>query len=449
MCSLRYAAAVDYLLSFADLERAGGIGRAGDSFDLARMRRLVVLLDDPDRGRRGVHIAGSKGKSSTAVMIDAILRAHGVRTGRYTSPDLHSKRERISLAGEPIAEDAFAALVQRLLPVVDVLAGEGVRPTTFELMTALAFLAFRDAAVETQIVEVGLGGRLDATNVLDEKDVVVITPLEREHTDILGDDLRAIAREKAAIARSGTPVVMALQPEPAADAVRAACAAIGAPLHEIATTCTVRRTRNAATQEFRVRTPVGDYAVKLPLVGAHQMENAVVAIRAAELWAEASGTNLVSEHVRSGLADVRLPGRVEVIGQRPRVIFDAAHTPGSAKRLAQALRDDLGVREVVLVIGVAADKDAAALAAILAPLATTVVATRSSSPRALDPAALARAFADVGAQSLTDASPERALETARGLAGDRGTVVVTGSFYLVAELRTVVLGHGLPATAGV
>ncbi len=448
---MRYPAAIEYLLSFADLERAGGIGRAGHSFDLSRMRRLLELLGHPEAGRRTVHIAGSKGKSSTAIMVDAILRAHGLRTGRYTSPDLHSKRERVAVGGVPLTEEGFAALVEGLMPVAAALEAEGQRPTTFELMTALAFVAYREAAVDVQVLEVGLGGRLDATNVLDEKDVAIITPLELEHTDILGDDLRLIAAEKAAIARPGVPVVMALQPETAADAVRAACERIGAPLHEVALECAARRGQSGEQQQFRLRTsPPGgaanDYDITLPLAGAHQMENAIVAIRAAELFAERAGLALSPQAVRQALAEVRLPGRVEVVGRRPRVIFDAAHTPGSMRRLVQTLREDLGVRSAVVVIGVSSDKDPAALARILAPVASIVIATSAGTPRSLDPAVLAQAFAGEGCDVQSATSAEDAFDTARAIAGEAGVVVVTGSFFLVAELRAILLGLGLPVS---
>lgn len=437
-----YTSAIEYLLSFADLERAGGIGRAGDAFDLRRMRALLSRLSQPERGRRTVHVAGSKGKGSTAIMTEAILRAHGLRTGLFTSPHLHSYCERVALDGAPIGEQAFADVVAELAPHATAMEAEGMRPTTFELMTALAFVAFRAANAAAQVVEVGLGGRLDATNVLDEKDVCVVAPIGLEHTDILGDDLRTIAAEKAGIARTGVPVVMALQPEPAAEAIRAACASAGAPLHEVAVECAVQRTKGGEQQEFRLRTPLAAYALDLPLAGRHQMENAVVAVRAAELLAERAGFALDPAAVRSGLAGVRIPGRLEAIGQRPRVLFDAAHTAESARRLAEALRDDLGVRQAVVVIGVSSDKDMAKLARALAPLASTVIATRSTHPRAADPSTIARAFIDEGCDAIADPHAESALDSARGIAGEGGVVVVTGSFYLVAELRAILLGLG-------
>ncbi len=437
---MRYAAAIEYLLSFADLERAGGIGRAGDAFDLRRMRALLARLGQPERGRRTVHVAGSKGKGSTAIMTEAILRAHGLRTGLFTSPHLHSYCERVALDGAPIGEQAFADVVAELAPHATAMEAEGMRPTTFELMTALAFVTFRAANLDAQVIEVGLGGRLDATNVLDEKDVCVIAPIGLEHTDILGDDLRTIAAEKAGIVRAGVPVVMALQPEPAAEAIRAACAGAGAPLHEVAVECAAQRTKGGEQQEFRLRTPLATYALELPLAGRHQMENAVVAVRAAELLAERAGFALDPAAVRRALAGVRIPGRLEAIGQRPRVLFDAAHTAESARRLAEALRDDLGVKRAVIVIGVSSDKDMAKLARALAPLASTVIATRSTHPRAADPSAIARAFIDEGCDAIVDPHAESALDSARGIAGEGGIVLVTGSFYLVAELRAILLG---------
>lgn len=439
---MHYATAIEFLLSFADLERAGGIGRAGDTFDLRRMRALLAGLGNPERGRRTAHVAGSKGKGSTATMIEAILRAHGLRTGLFTSPHLHSYCERVALDGATIEEQAFADIVAELVPQAEAMTAQGMRPTTFELLTALSFVAFRAANVDAQVIEVGLGGRLDATNVLDDKDVCVITPIGLEHTDILGPDYRSIAAEKAGIVRAGIPMVMALQPAPAADAIRSGCAAAGAPLHEVAAECAVRRTRGGERQEFRLRTPVATYALELPLAGRHQMENAVVAVRAAELLAERAGFALQPAAVRTALASVRVPGRLEALGHRPRVLFDAAHTAESAGRLAEALRDDLGVRRAVIVIGLSSDKDPEKIARALAPVAGTVIATRSSHPRAADPATVARAFVEQGCEAIIDPAPESAFDAARALAGEDGVVLVTGSFYLVAVLRAILLGHG-------
>ncbi len=435
-----YTEALAFLLSFADLERTGGIGRAGDAFDLGRMRDLLARLQNPERGRRTVHIAGSKGKGSVATMTEAILRAQGLRTGLFTSPHLHSYCERIALDGAPISEEWFADGVARLRPLAEAMIVAGRPPTTFELLTALAFLVFRDEAVDVQVVEVGLGGRLDTTNVLDEKNVCVIMPIGLEHTDILGPDLRSIAREKAGIARAGIPVVMALQPAPAAETIREVCAAIGAPLHEVGQECAARRVRGGEEQEFRSRTPQATYTVTLPLAGAHQMENAIVAIRCVELFLERTGGALSPDTVSRALAEVRIPGRLEALAHRPRVIFDAAHTVESARRIVEALRDDLGVRTAAIVIGVSADKDMAGVARAFAPLSTVVIATRSGHPRAADPVALAAAFRAEGCEARVDEAPASAFDTACALAGESRVVLVTGSFYLVGELRALLLG---------
>ncbi len=204
-----YASAVDYLLSFADFERSSNVRREAEQFALTRITSLLARLDRPQDGRTTVHVAGSKGKGSTAAMIESISRAAGLSTGLYTSPDLHGKNERIRLNGEPISEPAFAVLVEQLRPVIDAeLEATPGRLSTFEILTAMAFVAFRDHNVDIQIVEVGLGGRLDTTNVFREKAVSVITALSREHTEILGDSIEKIAAEKAGIITAGAAVAV-------------------------------------------------------------------------------------------------------------------------------------------------------------------------------------------------------------------------------------------------
>ncbi|HEY8490919.1 MAG TPA: folylpolyglutamate synthase/dihydrofolate synthase family protein [Dehalococcoidia bacterium] len=440
---MTYREALDLLQRVAalDYERAGVATFATTDPQLTRMRALLAHLGDPQQGRRTVHVAGSKGKGSTAAMVAAVLRAAGARTGLYTSPHLHDFRERIVVDGAPIPEEAFAALAGEVAAAGEaVLAAGHGRPTLFELLTALAFLHFRAAEVRWQVVEVGLGGRLDPTNVLDQKEVCVITPLSLEHTAVLGSTLPEIAAEKAAIIRPGNQVVMALQREPAADVVRARCAEVGAALHEVAAECAVRRDRaDADGQEFRLRTPAGLYALRLPLLGRHQVENAAAAVRAAEL-AGAFGPEVRPEHVREGLAEVRWPGRLEVLKRRPLLVVDGAHNVDSARRLRDALHDHFGGRRVILVVGVLRDKDMEGMARELAPAAETVIAVGLRHPRSAAAADVAAAFARAGAVPLTAPDVGAAVDQAWSLAGPEDLICVCGSLAAAAEAREHVLG---------
>ncbi len=406
------------------------------------MRSLLARLGDPHLGRGTVHIAGSKGKGSTAAMVASALRAGGISTGLYTSPHLHRFTERIAVDGEPVSQDDFARLVETLLPQIEAEDASGAFGTvsTFEALTALAFMYFRERNAAWQILEVGLGGRLDATNVFDEKAACVITPVSLEHTAILGDTVAQIAEEKAGIITPGSTVVMSPQREAAADVVRRVCSERGAELVEVALACAMNRTRHDQSgQDLALRTPRATYQLRLPLLGHHQLENAAAAVLALEALA-ARGVEIDDAALREGLASVRWPARIEVLRRKPLVIADGAHNRDSAKRLVQTLRDDLGLRSVTFVTGVSGDKDAGAFAEELTPLAERVVATRSRHPRALDPHALAAAFAEQEAPVAVEEPVGAALDAALAQAEPGGAVVACGSLFVAAEAREHILG---------
>ena len=368
---MQYIEALHFLQQRDDWERTGSPA-AADRWDLRRMRSLLARLGDPHLGRRTVHVAGSKGKGSVAAMAASVLQQAGLRTGLYTSPHLHRFVERIAIDGEAIAPEEFGRLLGQVWPQIEAEDADGTYGaiSTFEALTALAFVAFRERGVEAQVLEVGLGGRLDATNVFDTKDVCVITPISLEHTAVLGDTVAQIASEKAGIITPGATVVMSPQRESAADVIRSVCAKRGAELIETAQACALSRTKHDRDgQEFSLRTPRATYKLRLPLLGRHQLDNAATAA----LVIEALGIDVDDATLRDGLAAVRWPCRIELLKSArggPLVAADGAHNRDSARRLVQALRDDLGVREAVLVIGCSGDKDLGALAEELAPIAT-------------------------------------------------------------------------------
>jgi dihydrofolate synthase/folylpolyglutamate synthase len=437
-----YGEAIRYLYSFANYEFTSLDRASAATLDLRRMRELLARFGDPQRGRHSVHITGSKGKGSTAMMIAEILRRSGHRTGLYTSPHLHRETERVRVDGEPIPETDLVRLVEMLKPEVEAINAAGVhgRLTTFELRTALAFLFFREQNVDWQVIEVGLGGRLDATNVLDQKELCVFTPVSLEHTRILGDTVAQIATDKSGILRRGARAVMGLQRESAADVFRAACAALDVPLEEVAASCRMAPGRaDADSQEMRLRTPRADYRLTLPLLGRHQLENAATAVLAVENL-RGSGVDASPEVVRAALAEVKWPGRLEVIKRRPLLVLDGAHNGDSARRLAQALRAHFSFRRLLLVAGLNADKDVAAFAREFAGLDPEVTATRSRLPRAAPPDDVAAAFRAEGMPARTSPSVAQAVDDALAEAGPADLVCVTGSLYVVAEARGWVLG---------
>jgi dihydrofolate synthase/folylpolyglutamate synthase len=430
------AAAIEYLLSFADFERGG---RFHDRPDLAPVLELLRRLGDPHLGRPTVHIAGSKGKGSVAAMTEAVLRAAGHRTGLYTSPHLHSYCERVRIGGRPISSAVFTRLVSQVRQAVEALAQAlGNRQlVTFDLLTALAFLAFREFAVEVQVIEVGLGGRVDSTNVFPAKDVAVITPISLEHTAILGDTPEKIAREKAGIITPGCSVVMAPQPDAgAAAAIRAAARAAGATLIDVASQCRWQRTPlGIAGQRVAFEGPGLRLETKLPLIGAHQAENAAVALAAAGALRR-RGFSIPEEAMARGLASVRWPGRLEVLATTPLVLADGAHNRDSARRLREALAGDLGAQGVIFIAGSSEDKDVRGLAEEIAPLAAVVIAVRAQHPRAMAPAQVARAFAGLGLEVRVGDTVGGAIETAIAEAGEDGVICLVGSLFVAAEGRT-------------
>ncbi len=461
--ALTYAEAVDYVFGFTNYEFTPLVAAPAGALELARLRSLLRRLGDPQLSARAVHITGSKGKGSTAAMIEALLRKSGARTGLYTSPHLHTPRERIAVDGEPVSEAEFAALVDALRPHADAENATCPSPlTTFELLTALGFLAFREHGCDWQVVEVGLGGRLDATNVLDVKELCVFTPISLEHTAILGPTTAIIAADKAGILRRGASAVTAPQDEQAAAVLRQACAELDVPLSAVAEQCRWSAATPALDgQKAGVRTPRAEYRLGLPLLGAHQVENAVVALRGVELLRPA-GVRLSPEQAAGALASVRWPGRLEVLSLRPLILADGAHNAASAQRLAEALRDLLtgsilplpqghgdgedaweasGPARVrlILTIGTLADKDLDGIAAALAPLAAEVVAVEPGMARARPAGEIAAAFAAQGIPASVAESVAAGLREAIARAGSDGAICVAGSLYTVAEARAALL----------
>ncbi len=429
-----YVAAVDRLLHH------GGYERTGNPADARRFRieHVTALLDRfgrPDR-RHTIHVAGSKGKGSVSAMAESILRAAGAHTLLLTSPDMHQARERIAIDGAPIDYARFAELANRLLDEPE-LAGWSY----FEALTVLGWLAGADAECDWQVVEVGLGGRLDTTNAMLTKEVAVVTPIDLEHTDILGDTIAKIAAEKAGIIIGPCAVVTAPMRASAFEVVRDRAAAMGATLHHVPDECALRMTKQDLDgQSFDLRTPLRTYrGLQLSLLGAHQRENAATAVRAVELALDATGVELPEQAVRSGLAAARWPGRFEVIRRNPVVIIDGLHTPLAARRFREAVRDLAPPRPHVFVAGVLAGKDAEGIAAALVVEGDEVIVAPPTSPRAADAAEIRRAFMEAGAVVQQCSSLADALAMALDRAGGRGTVFVVGSIYTVAEAREQLL----------
>jgi dihydrofolate synthase / folylpolyglutamate synthase len=419
---------------------------------LDRERALVDLLGDPQRAYPVVHVAGTNGKTSVTRMIDALLTEAGLRTGRYLSPHLQRATERISLDNKPVSTARYVEVFREIEPyleMVDAGRGDGPRLSKFEVLTAMAFAAFADAPVEAAIVEVGLGGTWDATNVADGT-VSVVTPIGIDHVEYLGDQLEGIAAEKAGIIKPGSIAVLAAQDARVAAVLAARCVELGVTVARQGLEFGVlRRVKAVGGQLLRLQGLGGAYdEVFLPLHGPHQADNAAVALAAAEaLIGAGAGRPLDPDAVRAAFAAVSVPGRLEPLRGAPTVLVDAAHNPHGARALAAGLAEEFAFRRLVGVIGVLRDKDARGLLAELEPVLHEVVVTAPSSPRALDADELAAIAVEVfGADRVTvETRLDDAVEQAVRLVEEDdpeagpggGGVLITGSVVLAGEARTL------------
>ena len=427
-----YNDALDYLFHFTDYERMHKVKKATSIFGLARMNKILEHCGSPHEKLRTVHIAGTKGKGSTAAMLASILRAAGRSVGLYTSPHLLDIRERIQVDGEWISEDAIAALLSRLRPYLEEATrnGDVYAPTFFEIFTTIAFLHFLERGVDIAVIEVGLGGRLDATNVVRPK-ACAITPVSFDHTDKLGTELSQIAGEKAGIIKEGVPVVSGVQQPEALAVIRARAAELNAPVMVVGEDVTVT---DGPGDAFSVRTwrrELND--LHLPLLGRHQRDNAATAAGLAELLCE-DGFDISDVCVRDGLASLRWPGRIQLVAGEPDIVVDGAHNVASVKVLLDTLAA-MPPKKTTFVVGIAADKDVDAVLRLLAPRGDMFVVTRTSNPRAADPADLKASLEVLGAEDVAEAdTPAAALELAQSQTPSDGRICVTGSMYLAGDI---------------
>jgi len=430
---MNYQQAKDYVYGYTDYEKTP-VPHALGSYDLRRVEELFGELGSPHLGPRSVHVAGTNGKGSTAAMIASVLTASGFRTGLYTSPHLHTIRERFRVDGAAITEAEFAAIVTRLKPAVAVVNARATygELTTFELLTALAFAFFQDKSVDFQVMEVGMGGRFDATNVITDG-LCVITPIGLDHTAVLGDNLAQIAGEKAGIIKPGAMVVMAPQAPAAASVINETCDRQRASLVRVADGITVRVLGlSESGQQLRIDGFRDLYEITLPLLGAHQVTNVATAVAALETIA-AGDNRITAGSISRGLEQVVWPGRLQVIGRCPLVVVDGAHNPPAARSLREAIKLCFRYDRAILVIGASADKDVAGVIDELAPVFDAVMVTRARHPRSLPLARLEAEFARCGIPVTRVDGVAEAVSQACRQARKQDLVCATGSIFVAAE----------------
>ncbi|WP_246956624.1 folylpolyglutamate synthase/dihydrofolate synthase family protein [Brachybacterium sp. Marseille-Q7125] len=424
--------------------------------DLSRITRLMDLMGNPQNSYRSIRIAGTNGKTTTARILERILREAGLRTGRTTSPHLHSPTERIAIDGAPIDEDGFIQAYEDVAPfaqIIDAQSAQAGGPplTYFEYLTAMAFQAFASAPVDVAVIETGLGGTWDATGAISP-DVTVINPISLDHQDYLGDTIAEIAGEKAGILTREATAIIADQPfEDAADVLLERITALGAEAaiegQQIGVTS---RTPGVGGQMLTLQGIAGRYEqVFLSLLGEHQASNALLAVAAAEALLGDGRTALDGELLHASLSTITSPGRAEVVRQAPTILVDAAHNPAGAQTLVETVRENFRFTRTIGLVGILQEKDATEILAVLEPLLDTVVITRSSSPRAIPAdqlADLARDVFDDEDRVIEEANLPDAIQAAVDLAeegGDQfGGVVVAGSVTLAAEVRDLLCADG-------
>ncbi len=432
--------------TYADVERALLARWPETKLDpsLERIEALMHLLGDPQRAYPVVHLTGTNGKTSTSRMIDTLIRGRGLRTGRFTSPHVEAMTERISLDGEPLSEEAFVEAYHDVAPFAALVDADSEHPLSFfEAVVGMAYAAFADAPVDAAIVEVGMGGSWDATNVADGK-VAVITPISVDHAKYLGERPEDIAIEKAGIIKPGSTVVMAVQPPAVEEVLLERAAEVGATvLREGVDFGVVHRLPAVGGQMLRLQGLRAEYdEVFLPLYGAHQGQNAALALAAVEAFA--GDEPLDAELVHEAFGEVTSPGRLEIIRRSPTIVLDAAHNPHGAKAVAEALEDSFTFNPLVGVVGVMADKDYEGVLAAFEHVFAEVVCTQNSTPRAMPAEELAEVARGIFGSDRVHVAPrlDDAIEKAATLAETGGVygsggVLVTGSVITVGEARAM------------
>jgi dihydrofolate synthase / folylpolyglutamate synthase len=436
-----YSQAIAYLFDRTDYEKQERVRYNVTTFSLDRMRKLLSLIGDPHTKISTVHIAGTKGKGSTATMLAKMLESNGYSVGLYTSPHVVHLHERIMVDSQMITEAEMLGLMTRIHPAVENLAKENDPPTFFEIMTALAFMYFADCQVDVAVIETGLGGRLDSTNVITPK-VVGITSLSIDHKQQLGDTLNLIALEKAGVMKEGIPTITVQQEPEAMGVLKAHAVEVKAPLSvtgsdiDFSYRFETSREHGPHTR-ICLSTPTSKFEhIRVPLYGRHQAINCGLALALLDRL-KSAGYTIDAEKAAEGLNQVKLTGRMEMVCSDPRIMIDGAHNAASIRALIHAIGQNIPYDSMVVIFGCNSDKDIPGMLAELQYGADKVIFTRSSCPKAISPQDLADQYTELcGKMCQTASTLGEALQLARSAVGREDLICITGSFYLVGQAKT-------------
>jgi len=423
---MNFKESIDWLYSFKQY---------GSKLGLERISYLVEQLGNPQNNIKIVHVTGTNGKGSVCKFIGSILQTAGYAVGVYISPHLECFSERIVVDGKEISEEDIVVLTEKIKPVVDDMIKKNSTPTFFEIVTAMAFQLFSDSHVDFAVIEVGLGGRFDATNIITPV-VSVITNISLEHTDRLGEDVKSIAFEKAGIIKEDVPVLTAAEGDAKA-VIEKIAKEKNASVTLIARSSWDRLSHTIQYQEFLVHGILNDYTVKTSMLGGYQGENIALAITAVEQL-QMKGAYLTDSDIIDGISTTFNPGRMEIISEEPTILLDGAHNPVGMEMLKKTLKEDFEYDRLVLVIGILEDKDIQSMLSIIIPLSDVVIVTKSSNPRACEPTALKDKIEKLGYRKelFTFNSLLKAIEYAKPLADNNDIICISGSLFTVGEARS-------------
>jgi dihydrofolate synthase / folylpolyglutamate synthase len=429
-----YKESVDYIFGHTNYEIIPRVPHVQANYDLRRIFVALELLDNPHLKTKSLHITGTNGKGSTSAMLASALTANGYKTGLYTSPHLHTMRERFVIDGVIISEKELAEIASLIQPCIETVNREAVYGilTVFEILTILAFVYFARHKCDFQVMEVGMGGTFDATNVI-QPEVCILTSISYDHTEVLGDTLTKIAGEKCGIIKPGSIVISQPQNEEVMKVIKSTCLEKSVPLIEVGKDVVPKPLcHDYKHQELWVEGRFENYKVSSPLLGQYQLNNTAAAVAALEVLVE-KGYQLSKDAIEKGLGKVVFPGRMQIVNLNPLIVVDGGHNPGAAHSLKESLLQYFEPVNSILVIGVSGDKDIPGIVKELAPIFNKVIVTRADNPRSIKPEVLFTEFAKYGIQSQITPNIATALNEAKNLASQDDLICVTGSLFVVGE----------------